>query len=213
MQFAYDVKKIQETYEKLSKAKSAVKYYQQKHKGESNESSNEPPEETDSDRKALCSSWCYCNQNKYGLAFYEEKVKKLKEDFNQQKEIALQKPNGTLFISFKTNQMAKDVHDSFNRGTFSLFKPKLTKSTLDIYLRIKKWNVEYAPETEDIYWETLGNTKGARGYYFYKFKYVFVNLGLLLFFLFVSTPRKYLFSINYIYGIIIFPFQLLTYNQ
>ena len=117
-------------------------------------------------------------------------MKKLSEDFKQQKEIALEKPNGTLFISFKTNQMAKDVHDRFNRGTFSLWKPKLAKSSLDIYLRTKKWDVAYAPEVEDIYWETLGNTKGAKGYYFYKLKYVLVNLGLLLFLLFLSTPCK-----------------------
>ena len=119
-------------------------------------------------------------------------MKTLKDDFNQQKEAAIQKPNGTLFISFKTNQMAKDVHDRFNRGTFSLWKPTLTKSTLDVYLRVKKWDVAYAPEKEDIYWETLGSTKGAKGYYLYKLKYVVVNLGLLLFFLFVSTPCKWL---------------------
>ena len=86
--------------------------------------------------------------------------------------------------------MAKDVYDRFNRGTFSLWKPKLAKSSLDIYLRTKKWDVAYAPEVEDIYWETLGNTKGAKGYYFYKLKYILVNLGLLLFLLFLSTPCK-----------------------
>ena len=86
--------------------------------------------------------------------------------------------------------MAKDVYDRFNRGAFSLWKPKRLKSTMDKYLRIKKWNVLYAPEEEDIYWETLSNSKGARGYYYYKLKYFVVNLALLTFLLFLTTPCK-----------------------
>ena len=190
IQFAYDVQKLQDTYEKLRKAKSAIEYYQQKQIGGSNQDSNDLTETRTLGKKGLCSTWCYCNESNYGTEFCEEKVKKLKEDFNQQKEFALQKPNGTLFITFKTNQMAKDVHDRFNRGTFSLWKPKRIESTLDIYLRIEKWDVAYAPEKDDIYWETLGSTKGARGYNLYRLKYLLVNLGLLLFFLFVSTPCK-----------------------
>ena len=185
LQFAYNVKKLQSIHQDLSKEKCALEYCVQQRKG--NLQGDTPIESRTNKR---CSCWCCC-KNPPDVEFYEEKVKQLSDEFEKQKEIALQKPIGTVFISFKTSLMAKDVHDQFNRGTFALWKPKLQKSAMDMYLRTKKWNVEFAPEPEDVYWETLGNTKGARGYHFYKLKYVIVNFGLLLLLLFLSTPCKY----------------------
>ena len=152
-----------------------------------------------------CSCWCCCKDSP-NLEFYEEKVKLLSEKFEVQRKAALQQPVGTVFVTFKTHQMTNDVHKRFNRGTFALWKPKLQKSTLDKYLRTKKWNVVHAPEEEDIYWETLGETKGAKGYYYYKIKYAVVNIGLLIFLLFLSTPRTYLilFSCLHLNGKYIF---------
>ena len=187
IQFAYDVKKLQATHLELGKAKSALQYCKNKQRGDMGDLSDTFQEVQK--HKRPCSCWCCCKRAP-GVEFYEEKIKQLSQEFNRQKEISLQRPVGTVFISFKTNQMAKDVYDKFNRGAFSLWKPKRLKSTMDKYLRIKKWNVLYAPEEEDIYWETLSNSKGARGYYYYKLKYFVVNLALLTFLLFLTTPCK-----------------------
>ena len=187
LQFAYDVKKLENVYRDLSKAKSALAYCVQKRKSGLLKNSDTP---SGTQKAKSCSCWCCC-KGLPDVDFYEEMLRQLSEEFSQQREVALQQPVGTVFISFKTSQMAKEIHDRFNRRIFSFWKPKLLKSSMDKYLKTKKWNVDYAPEEKDIYWETLGDTKGAKGYYYYKVKYVLVNIALLVFLLFLSTPSKY----------------------
>lgn len=214
LQFAYDVQKLENIYQDLGKAKSALAYCEHKRESGVLDNSNSSPERR---KPKICSCWCCC-KGLPDVDFYEEMLRQRSEDFNRQKDVALQQPVGTVFISFKTNQMAKEVHDKFNRRIFSMWKPKLLKSSMDNYLRTKKWNVDYAPEEEDIYWETLSNTKGAKGYYYYKVKYVLVNIGLLLFLLFLSTPSKYksfIIYTNYIREpiILLFLVDKLTLNN
>ena len=170
----------------MSKAKSALAYCVQKRK-EIQHSDLDTSGEIGTHWR--CSCWCCC-KNPPDVEFYEEKVTQLTKEFTQEKVISLQKPVGTIFISFKTCQMATEVHDQFK----GFKKPKLPKSAMDLSLRTKYWKVKFAPEVEDVYWESLGNRTGAKGYYFYKAKYILVNIALLLFLLFLSTPCKYLYS-------------------
>ena len=183
LHFAYDVKKLEDLYQELCKAKSALAYSTEKRKTYLQRSPS------DSHNEVTCSCWCCC-KNKYNAQFYQDLVVKLSDEFQKEKEKALKKPIGTAFITFKTYQMAKKVHDTFHKRPLALWTHKLPSSKKDKTLKSRKWEVQYAPEVDDIYWDALCDVKGALGYYLYNVKYVLVNIAVLLFLLFLSTPRK-----------------------
>ena len=116
------------------------------------------------------------------MAFYGQEKQKLLEEFETEKEAALKNPLGIAFVTFKSYQMAKDVHDAFKTSLFTCWKARPPKSSLSSILKPQNWNVSYAPVSEDIYWENLGSRR------FLLIKSIAINTVLFIFLLFLSTP-------------------------
>ena len=121
-----------------------------------------------------------------GLSFYKKEVEKLKEEFEREKNIALESPIGMAFITFETHQMAKTVYDTFNGSSMFCCKPVLPKTTLSLEEDDpRNWSVRYAPPPDDIYWTQLSGSRKCL-----ITKYILVNTTLFIFLLFLSTPSK-----------------------
>ena len=125
-----------------------------------------------------------------GLEFYGEEKQKLLQDFETEKAVALKDPHGIAFVTFKSYQMARDIHDAFRTSIFTCWKARPPKSGLASLLKPENWYVSYAPVPEDIYWENLGSSR------FFWIKYIAVNVMLFFFLLFLSTPAELVTQLN-----------------
>ena len=133
-----------------------------------------------------CLCFCQCCVTKLeGMDFYGEEKQKLLEEFETEKSGALKEPLGIAFITFKSYQMSKDVHDAFKTSVFTCWNARPPKSSLTSMMRPYQWNVSYAPVPEDIYWENLGSSR------FWWLKYIAANTAVFIFLLILSTPGNY----------------------
>ena len=181
LRFAYNVEALEKTYKKLKETKSSHAYCIKNAECDRNQHIDVYP--------TPCSRYCPCicclfYDRQDGLSFYGEELKRLMEEFDREKDVALNTPIGIAFITFKTHQMAKNIYDTFNDSPFPCYKPQLPKaSEID---NPKAWKVRYAPSPDDIYWTELGSSRR-----FLMAKYIVVNAALFIFLLFLSTPGSY----------------------
>ena len=134
----------------------------------------------------FCGCFCFCCSNKLdAMDYYGEEKQRLLDEFEKEKNEALKNPLGIAFVTWKTYQMSKDIHDEFKSTIFTCWKARLPQSSLSSILKPQDWNVSYAPVPDDIYWENLGSSR------FWWIKYIAANTALFIFLLFLSTPSNY----------------------
>ena len=169
--------------QKLNEVKSALSYCIRKGKLDGEVPKYPPIDVYPKQCSRYCCCFCFCCANKLdGMEFYGEEKQKLLEKYEEEKNEALTTPLGIAFVTFKSYQMAKDVHDSFRTSMFTCWKARPPKSSLSSILKPQNWNVSYAPVPDDIYWENLGSSR------FWWIKYLAANTVLFIFLLFLSTP-------------------------
>ena len=185
IKFAYNVKKLEVVNQNLSEVKSALSYCIRKGKLDGDVPTYPPIDVYPKHCSRYCPCFCFCCANKLdGMEFYGEEKQKLIEELEKEKKEALKNPLGIAFVTLKSYQMAKDVHDSFKNTMFTCWKARAPKSSLSSILKPQNWNVSYAPVPDDIYWENLGSSR------FWWIKYLAANTALLVFLLFLSTPSN-----------------------
>ena len=65
--------------------------------------------------------------------------------------VALEKPLGIAFVTFRTSQEAKEVREDMNQWPY-LSKRSAMKSSVSPELQVNRWHVVTAPAPKDIYW-------------------------------------------------------------
>ena len=186
IKFAYNVKKLEDVNQQIDKVKSALNYCFRRGQLNSNEVPTYPQMDVDPRNcTRFCGCFCFCCSNKLdAIEYYGEEKQKLLDEFETEKNEALKNPLGIAFVTLKTYQMSKDVHDDFKKTIFTCWKARLPQTSLSGILKPENWNVSYAPVPEDIYWENLGSSR------FWWIKYLAANTALFIFLLIISTPSK-----------------------
>ena len=188
IRFAYNVKKLEEVNLKLDEVKSALSYCIRKGRLQGDVPTYPQIDVYPRHCLRYFACFCFCCLNKMdGIEFYGEQKQALLEEFENQKKASFKDPLGIAFITFKSYQMSKDVHDSFKTSIFTCWRAHPPRSSLSSILKPEQWNVSYAPVPEDIYWENLGSSR------FWWLKYIAANTAVFIFLLVLSTPRTFTF--------------------
>ena len=186
VRFAYNVTKLEIVYQKLEEVKSALSYCIRKGRIKDDTPTYPSIDVYPKNCSRYCLCFCQCCVTKLeGMEFYGEEKQKLLEEFETEKSGALKEPLGIAFITFKSYQMSKDVHDAFKTSIFTCWNARPPKTSLTSMMRPYQWNVSYAPVPEDIYWENLGSSR------FWWLKYIAANTAVFIFLLILSTPGNY----------------------
>ena len=186
VRFAYNVTKLEIVYQKLEEVKSALSYCIRKGRIKDDTPTYPSIDVYPKNCSRYCLCFCQCCVTKLqGMDFYGEEKQKLLEEFETEKCGALKEPLGIAFITFKSYQMSKDVHDAFKTSIFTCWNARPPKSSLTSMMRPYQWSVSYAPVPEDIYWENLGSSR------FWWLKTIAANTAVFIFLLILSTPGNY----------------------
>ncbi len=120
--------------------------------------------------------------------YYKHLEEELKLELNVRREESLGAPVGIAFVTFRSVNMAKEVHDSFQRRSildWGFLPPQSLEAAL---LKVKDWKVTFAPTPDDLYWEHLSLDSR-----FLLLKKVVINTLLFFITFFLTTP-EYLIS-------------------
>ncbi|XP_017463708.1 PREDICTED: CSC1-like protein 2 [Rhagoletis zephyria] len=115
---------------------------------------------------------CSCaKENAY--AYYQREEQKLAGDVARLRAAALNEPLGIAFITVSTVHEAQNIVSHFTPGTY------------------RKWNLEFAPSPDDLFWEHLNVSKSN-----WYLKWGAVNFILFLALFFLTTPAIVLNFLN-----------------
>ena len=97
-----------------------------------------------------------------------------------------------MFVTFASLNMAREVHDNFQRSFFNCVQknngvvPPVSSEAAAAVVKLQpeNWYVTFASPPDDIYFANL-----AKGRRYYLFKLLVVNIGLFLFTFFLTTPE------------------------
>ncbi|XP_044008335.1 calcium permeable stress-gated cation channel 1 [Aphidius gifuensis] len=108
---------------------------------------------------------CCCNNKIDALDFYTQEEIRLTALFEEEKKVSLSKPLGVAFVTLSTSDNARTMRRQLRSSTSNT------------------WVVEQAPLPSDILWENLSVPKPC-----WYFNAAIINLGLLVFLFFATTP-------------------------
>ncbi len=179
VRFAYDVRKLLDVDDQLTRAGHAKRYCE--HHAEM----NRKPFHVYSASCSRCSACfcCCCSQKMEGLEYYSQEVDRLSQEFVREKETALQSPLGLAFVTFRSLNMAKEVYDAFHRG-WCHWQWEPPNTSMPPELKPKLWVVTFAPTPDDIQWGNLAIERQCL-----LIKMVFVNIALFFVAFFLTTPE------------------------
>ncbi len=182
--FAYDVEDLMEVDEELKKARLANEYLQ------AHESAGRDPLTLYPKSCSRCSACfcCCCADRVDAVEYYGQLETDLREEFDREQREALGSPLGIAFVTFRSVNMAKEVHDSFQRRSVLDWGFRPPASSSSAQLKVKDWKVSFAPTPDDLYWEHLSLESR-----FLLLKKIVVNTVLFLVTFFLTTP-EYLIS-------------------
>ncbi|CAD7014866.1 unnamed protein product [Ceratitis capitata] len=115
---------------------------------------------------------CSCAKEN-AFAYYQREERKLSGDVARLRASALNEPLGIAFITVSTVHEAQNIVSHFTPGTY------------------RKWNLEFAPSPDDLFWENLNVSKSN-----WYFKWGVVNFILFLALFFLTTPAIVLNFLN-----------------
>ncbi|XP_039954579.1 calcium permeable stress-gated cation channel 1 [Bactrocera neohumeralis] len=126
----------------------------------------------DKDTLQVTPNLCSCaKENAY--AYYQREERKLSGDVARLRAAALNEPLAIAFITVSTVHEAQNIVSHFTPGTY------------------RKWNLEFAPSPDDLFWENLNVSKSN-----WYFKWGIVNFILFLTLFFLTTPAIVLNFLN-----------------
>ncbi|MBN3306059.1 CSCL1 protein, partial [Amia calva] len=145
----------------------------------------------------LCGYPCCCKtkfcQEVDAIDYYTDKEKKLDEELSSRKEDVYGKRLGMAFVTLQNEAMTSLVLKDFNAINCTGCKcPQEPQSSSYIEaLKVKQWDVSYAPDPKNIYWENL-STQGVRWW----FRCLILNFLLFLLLFFLTTPSIIITTID-----------------
>ncbi|XP_033503911.1 CSC1-like protein 1 [Epinephelus lanceolatus] len=137
----------------------------------------------------VCSQLCCCSSSSKvdAIEYYSTKEKDLLEEVRKQTELVPQHPLGMAFVTLQTEAMAKYILKDFNAlecgGTSCCCGRMPQPSSESETLKVKKWNVSYAPHPKNVYWDNLS----LRGFRWFM-RYLMLNFLLFFLLTFLTTP-------------------------
>ncbi|XP_028253024.1 CSC1-like protein 1 [Parambassis ranga] len=177
---AYDVSKLMHLDKERMRAGKNLRYY---------ERVLEKTGKRELINPRLCGHLCCCAtcEKVDAIEYYSAKEKDLLVDVRKQAEIAPERPLGIAFVTLQTEAMAKFVLKDFNAlkcgSTSCCCGREPQPSSLSNTLKVKKWDVSYAPHPKNVFWDNLS----VRGIVWY-LRYVALNFLLFFLLTFLTTP-------------------------
>lgn len=154
---------------------------------------------------SCCLARCCCSgDGEDALNYYDKQIETLESRVTKEFYQTIGRPTGSMFITFKTPEMAKTVYQhlvELHEQSWAHFIsarifptcPTLMKLTNGDEMMSDMWIVSKAPYPEDINWDDIG--QDYRWLWFRKF---FVHVILFLIFFFFSTPSIFLNTLSFI---------------
>ena len=183
LRFAYDVEQCMSTYHQMIDANLSKEYCEKR------EGIKLYPVHCSRCCFVFC---CCCVDRVEAKEFYTEEGVRLEEQFQEERKEALEEPLGIAFVTFEDINMSKTVVDAFRTHFFDCtYSPP--ESSVNDCLQPSKWNVNYAPPVQDIYWEHL-----SMGRKHLLVKKVIINICLFFVCFFLTTPEYLVSQTNFI---------------
>ncbi|XP_067941710.1 calcium permeable stress-gated cation channel 1-like [Watersipora subatra] len=131
-------------------------------------------------RLCCCCQTCGCRQVD-ALDYYTEEERRLEASIEREKVNAFQECTGIAFIIFESEEMAHKIYYDHNGAVCSRTKPQTSSITKEV--GANNWDVEFAPDPNDIYWQNLSLSPCL-----WWLRALIINGGLLVVLFFLTTP-------------------------
>lgn len=145
---------------------------------------------------------CSCCEKTDGLSFYRDQEEVIERDLEKEFRETISNPVGSVFITFKTEEMAQSVYKFLLEGheqscywlpclrlwscMRALFGPKDEFKT-------RRWEVSFAPHPEDVNWDDISTEHSMIWV-----RRIVVNFILFIIFFFLTTPPILINTLNYL---------------
>ncbi|XP_078398859.1 mechanosensitive cation channel TMEM63B-like [Cetorhinus maximus] len=180
VQLCYNVAKLMELDAERRKVERGRKYYTQLLQSEGKRVSINPKP---------CGQFCCCSfkgcEQVDAVEYYTNLETEIMNECTQEKEVLDQKSLGLAFITFQDEAMAALVLRDFNafRCQGCNYRWETQPSSYSQNLGVSKWNVAYAPDPKNIYWENI-SVQGIRWWS----RCILINFTLFVLLFFLTTP-------------------------
>ncbi|MBN3324118.1 CSCL2 protein, partial [Atractosteus spatula] len=136
-----------------------------------------------------CGHLCCCVikgcEEEEAVSYYTKLAAKLKEEYRAEKEKVNTKPLGMAFVTFQNEAMTAIILKDFNacqcQGCKCRREPRSSPHSESLH--VHNWNVTYAPDPQNVYWEHL--SLGGLSWWL---RCLVINCILFLLLFFLTTP-------------------------
>ncbi|XP_059501705.1 CSC1-like protein 2 [Stegostoma tigrinum] len=180
VQLCYNVAKLTELDAEWRKAERGRRYYTKLFQSEGKRVSVNP---------RPCGHFCCCSfkgcEQVDAVEYYTKLEDEMMSEYTREKESLDKKSLGLAFVTFQDEAMATLVLRDFNTFRFKGCKCRgeMRSSCYSQNLRVSRWNVAYAPDPKNIYWENIS----IQGIHWWG-RCIIVNFLLFILLFFLTTP-------------------------
>ncbi|XP_067884024.1 CSC1-like protein 2 isoform X2 [Heterodontus francisci] len=180
VQLCYNVAKLIALDAERRKAERGRKYYTNLLQSEGKSVSINPKP---------CGQFCCCSfkgcEQVDAVEYYTKLESEMIDQYTREKEVLDRKPLGLAFVTFQDEAMATLVLRDFNtfRCQGCHCRGETQPSLYSQNLGVSNWNVTYAPDPKNIYWENIS----VQGIHWWT-RCILVNFLLFILLFFLTTP-------------------------
>ncbi|CAF1267045.1 unnamed protein product [Rotaria magnacalcarata] len=130
-----------------------------------------------------------CSKEIDAMEFYENLYTLYKQRVENEFALVKEKRCGLAFITFSTVEQAHKISTDFRSKCFARNRRPLTSTSKR--LGIHKWTVKFAPSPKNIIWKNIPTSEASHW-----FRIIIVNLILVFFMIFLTTPSIVMSTID-----------------
>ncbi|CAF3349060.1 unnamed protein product [Rotaria socialis] len=130
-----------------------------------------------------------CSKEIDAMEFYEKLYTLYKQRVENEFALVKEKKCGLAFITFSTVEQAHKISTDFRSKCFARNRRPLTSTSKR--LGIQRWTVKFAPSPKNIIWKNIPTSEASHW-----FRIIIVNLILVFFMIFLTTPSIVMSTID-----------------
>lgn len=143
-----------------------------------------------------CVCCCYQCPEIDGLTYYRRKAMLIEAELEKLFKKTVDNPSGSIFITFKTDKMAKTVYNALRGCQCCAYLP--TQIIFNIFRKDDgmgswRWQVHYAPDPDDVNWMDISSSPSMVW-----LRFSLMNILLFIIFGFMTTPPIIFSLIHYL---------------